>query len=142
MSYKDERDLIRDFNKALDGLDKELREKKRQQLNANIAQEAEIMRKRGTKEHKIQEGFKKTYETARQGRDTPPDNPAIRSVLEDPESPLRLIIEPPGVKLSELKTQQIACLWQRRIPLGNITILHGDPGIANSWLPSNLGASI
>ncbi len=142
MSYKDGRDLIRDLNKALDGLDKALREEKRQQLNANIAQEAEIMRKRGTKEHKIQEGFKRTYETARQARDTPPDNPEIRSVLEDPESPIRLIIEPPGVKLSEIKTQQIDWLWQRRIPLGKITILDGDPGMGKSLLAINIAACI
>ena len=142
MSYKDINRALSDFNQALDGLDKALREKKRQQLNANIAREAEIMRKQGTKEHKIQEGFKRTYETARQARDTPPDNPEIRSVLEDPESPIRLIMEPPGVKLSEVKTQQIDWLWQRRIPLGKITILDGDPGMGKSLLAINIAACV
>jgi hypothetical protein len=142
MSYKDDRDLLSDFNKALDGLDKALREKKRQQLNANIAREVEIMRKRGTKEHKIQEGFKRTYETARQARDTPPDNPEIRSVLEDPKSPMRLIMEPPSTRLSEVKAQQIDWLWQRRIPLGKITILDGDPGMGKSLLAINIAACL
>ncbi len=78
MSYKDDQTL-RDLNKALDGLDKELREKKRQELNTRFALGAEILRKDGTKERKIQEIFKRTYETWRQARDTPPDDPEIRS---------------------------------------------------------------
>jgi len=141
MSYKDDQTL-RDLNKALDGLDKELREKKRQQLNTRFALGAEILRKDGTKERKIQEIFKRTYETWRQARDTPPDDPEIRSGLENPEAPVRLIIEPPGVKLSGVKTQQIDWLWQRRIPLGKITILDGDPGMGKSLLAINIAACI
>src|SRR5258708_3452030 len=141
MSYKDDQTL-RDLNKALDGLDKELREKKRQELNTRFALGAEILRKDGTKERKIQEIFKRTYETWRQARDTPPDDPEIRSGLENPEAPVRLIIEPPGVKLSEVKTQQIDWLWQRRIPLGKITILDGDPGMGKSLLAINIAACI
>ena len=141
MSYKDDQTL-RDLNKALDGLVKELREKKRQELNTRFALGAEILRKDGTKERKIQEIFKRTYETWRQARDTPPDDPEIRSGLENPEAPVRLIIEPPGVKLSEVKTQQIDWLWQRRIPLGKITILDGDPGMGKSLLAINIAACI
>ena len=139
MSYKDDQTL-RDLNKALDGLDKELREKKRQELNAGFARGAKFMREKGVKEHKIQEAIKRAYETARQARDTPPDDPEIRSGLENPEAPIRLIIEPPGVKLSGVKAQQIDWLWQRRIPLGKITILDGDPGMGKSLLAINIAA--
>src|SRR5258708_37670597 len=137
MSYKDDQTL-RDLNKALDGLDKELREKKRQQLNTRFALGAEILRKDGTKERTIQEAIKRTYETARQARDTSSNNPEIRAELENPESPMRLIIEPPGIKLSGVKAQQIDWLWQRRIPLGKITILDGDPGMGKSLLAINI----
>ena len=142
MGYKDIERGLREFNKALDGLDKELREKKRQQLNTRFAREAEIMRKRGAKEHKIQEVFKGVYESARQARDTLPDDPEVRSVLENPESPVRLIMEPPSTKLSEVKAQQIDWLWQRRIPLGKITILDGDPGMGKSLLAINIAACL
>src|SRR5215470_1178438 len=57
--------------KSNDSFDKELREKKRQQINARFARGAEIMRKQGVKEHKIQQGFKKVYDIARQARDIP-----------------------------------------------------------------------
>ncbi len=79
MDYKNDRELIRDLNKALDGLDKELREKKRQQLNTRFAQGTELLREKGVKEHKIQEGIKAAYETARRARDTPSDDPVIIS---------------------------------------------------------------
>jgi archaellum biogenesis ATPase FlaH len=141
MSYKDDQTL-RDINQALDSHDKELREKKRRQLNTGFALGAEILRKDGKKERTIQEGIKAAYETARRARDTPPDDPEIRAGLENPESPIRLIIEPPGVKLSEVKTQQIDWLWQRRIPLGKITILDGDPGMGKSLLAINIAACV
>jgi len=139
---KDPDQTLRDINKALDGLDKELREKKRQQLNTRFAQGTELLREKGVKEHKIQEGIKAAYETARRARDTPSDDPVIISALEDPESPIHLLVEPPGVKLSEVKTQQIDWLWQRRIPLGKITILDGDPGMGKSLLAINIAACI
>src|SRR5260370_32845435 len=129
---KDPDQTLRDINKALDGLDKELREKKRQQLNARFAQGTELLREKGVKEHKIQEGIKAAYETARRARDTPSDDPVIISALEDPESPIHLLVEPPGVKLSEVKTQQIDCIWQRRSNLGKITLPDADPRISNT----------
>src|SRR5258708_9269222 len=142
MDSKDPNRALSDFNKALDGLDKALREKKRQQLNARFAQGTELLREKGVKEHKIQEGIKAAYETARRARDTPSDDPVIISALEDAGSPIDLLVEPPGVKLSEVKTQQIDWLWQRRIPLGKITILDGDPGMGKSLLAINIAACV
>src|SRR5260370_16152088 len=139
---KDSDQTLRDINKALDGLDKELREKKRQQLNTRFALGAKFMREKGTKERTIQEAIKRTYEIARQARDTPPGDPEIRSELENPESPTRLILEPPSTKLSRVKTQQIDWQWQRRIPLGKITILDGDPGMGKSLLAMNIAAGL
>ena len=47
-----------------------------------------------------------------------------------------------SVKLSEVETQQIDWLWQRRIPLGKITILDGDPGIGKSLLAITIAACV
>src|SRR5215469_16467977 len=142
MDYKDADPELDEINKALDSFDKELREKKRQQINARFARGAEIMRKQGVKEHKIQQGFKKVYDIARQVRDIPPDAPEVRSELENPESPMQLLAEPPGIKLSEVETQQIDWLWQRRIPLGKIAILEGDPGMGKSLLAIDIAACL
>jgi len=55
---------------------------------------------------------------------------------------MQLLAEPPGIKLSEVETQQIDWLWQRRIPLGKITILDGDPGMGKSLLAINIAACL
>jgi RecA-family ATPase len=48
----------------------------------------------------------------------------------------------PVTVLSQVETQQVDWLWQRRIPLGKITILDGDPGMGKSLLAINIAACI
>jgi hypothetical protein len=50
--------------------------------------------------------------------------------------------EAPGIVLSQVETQQVDWLWQRRIPLGKITVLDGDPGLGKSLLAINIAACI
>ena len=50
--------------------------------------------------------------------------------------------DPIGVKLSEVETKPIEWLWQRRIPLGKITILDGDPGTGKSLLAITIAACV
>jgi archaellum biogenesis ATPase FlaH len=47
-----------------------------------------------------------------------------------------------GVWLAEVKTQSIDWLWPKRIPLGKITILDGDPGMGKSLLALSVAASV
>jgi archaellum biogenesis ATPase FlaH len=41
-----------------------------------------------------------------------------------------------------VETHQIDWLWERRIPLGKITILDGDPGMGKSLLAINIAACV
>jgi RecA-family ATPase len=50
--------------------------------------------------------------------------------------------EAPGILLSEVESQQVDWLWQRRIPLGKITILDGDPGMGKSLLAIDIAACV
>ena len=47
-----------------------------------------------------------------------------------------------GTILSDVETHQIEWLWHRRIPLGKITILDGDPGIGKSLIAINIAACV
>ncbi len=47
-----------------------------------------------------------------------------------------------GTVLTEVKTQSIDWLWPKRIPLGKITILDGDPGMGKSLLAISVAASV
>src|SRR5205085_10467784 len=42
----------------------------------------------------------------------------------------------------EVETQEVHWLWQKRIPLGKITLLDGDPGMGKSMLAINLAARV
>lgn len=49
---------------------------------------------------------------------------------------------PPGVFLSDVEPEDVEWLWERRIPLGKITVLDGDPGNGKSVLTTDLGARL
>jgi len=119
-----EETIPHDLNKAPDAPNKELRETKRWEFNERVAQVVEIARKKGTKEREIGAMLKKEYEGRKHGNQDPLGN------------------EPPGTILSEVTAQQIDWLWQRRIPLGKITILDGDPGMGKSLLALNIAACL
>ena len=48
----------------------------------------------------------------------------------------------PVTFLSEVESQQVDWLWQRRIPLGKITLLDGDPGMGKSLLSIFIAACV
>ena len=48
----------------------------------------------------------------------------------------------PVTFLSDVETQQVDWLWHRRIPLGKITILDGDPGMGKSLLSIFIAACV
>src|SRR5215212_3954620 len=47
---------------------------------------------------------------------------------------------PVGIMLSEVQAETVEWLWERRIPLGKITVLDGDPGLGKSVLTTDLAA--
>jgi len=44
--------------------------------------------------------------------------------------------------LSDIKSEQLHWLWEKRIPRGNLTILDGDPGLGKSLITLDLAARI
>lgn len=52
--------------------------------------------------------------------------------------------EPPpvGVLLSDVTPEAVRWLWQRRIPLGKLTVLDGDPGLGKSTVTLDLAARV
>jgi DNA polymerase I-like protein with 3'-5' exonuclease and polymerase domains len=49
---------------------------------------------------------------------------------------------PVGIMLSEVRAETVEWLWERRIPLGKITVLDGDPGLGKSVLTTDLAARV
>jgi putative DNA primase/helicase len=49
---------------------------------------------------------------------------------------------PVGIMLSEVQAETVEWLWERRIPLGKITVLDGDPGLGKSVLTTDLAARV
>jgi AAA domain len=47
-----------------------------------------------------------------------------------------------GTLLSDIKSEQLHWLWEKRIPRGRLTILDGDPGLGKSLLTLDLAARI
>lgn len=47
-----------------------------------------------------------------------------------------------GVLFSEMERDEVRWLWQGRIPLGNITVLDGDPGLGKSVFTTDLAARV
>jgi len=47
-----------------------------------------------------------------------------------------------GTLLSDVKSEQLQWLWEKRIPRGKLTILDGDPGLGKSLLTLDLAARI
>jgi hypothetical protein len=76
-----EETIIDDSNKAPDAPSKEVREKKRQELNARIAQVVEIVRKKGTKERGIGAILMREFEHSKQGKAGPLGNEPPGTIL-------------------------------------------------------------
>ena len=112
-------------DKRNDNLIKFNRARKRSQMSKEIVETVEHSLRMGLfKEPERETQLKTLFETVK---------------YSDNES---LLNEPIGVKLSEVETQQIEWLWQRRIPLGKITLLDGDPGVGKSLLAITIAACI
>lgn len=47
-----------------------------------------------------------------------------------------------GVLFSEMERDEVRWLWEGRIPLGNITVLDGDPGLGKSVFTTDLAARV
>ncbi len=111
-----------------------LRERDRQERTAILETVNEDMRQKGASEkstRKVLEGFNEYMNLTRK-----PNNP------DHPDPTPAINVQASGIFLSEVQTQAVQWLWQRRIPLGKITILDGDPGVGKSLIATNIAACV
>ena len=122
-------------------IDKALLELKRahelERRNAILANMVQIMRNKGATERSIQIALKCIDEFARFA--IKPDN--VPDSHQQPQ-PTLASDETLGLLLSDIATQEVRWLWEKRIPLGKLTILDGDPGMGKSLLSIALAASV
>src|SRR3982074_654787 len=130
----------REFNSALREIDRVTPNMKKAQKKARIIKErkertdqptqaAKQMQKRGASQSSIRrflEAFNEYLIIT-----SKPAKPDTSDPTPIPNS------EPPGLLLSEVDTQEITWLWEKRIPRGTITVLDGDPGMGKSLIAAH-----
>jgi hypothetical protein len=119
----------------------EEKQNKRQQIVERLRFVAEDMREAGASEQSIHLAVQGTYEYLKVALDEKLDQSAEK-LIKNPDSALEHTQQMPVTVLSQVKTQQVDWLWQRRIPLGKITILDGDPGMGKSLLAIFIAACV
>ncbi len=139
---------INEINKFITRLERmakaqklEEKQNKRQQIVERFRFVAEDMREAGASEQSIRVAVQGTYEYLKVALDEKLDQSAEK-LIKNPDSALEHKTQMPVTVLSQVETQQVDWLWQRRIPLGKITILDGDPGMGKSLLAINIAACI
>ncbi|TMD69878.1 MAG: AAA family ATPase [Chloroflexi bacterium] len=100
-------------------LNKEWRARQIYELNTGITVWEDLWRRSGVTEREIELRFKEYFDKWK------------FEIFEK---------VPTGVTLSEVETKPIQWLWRRRIPLGKITLLDGDPGMGKSLLAITIAA--
>src|SRR5947207_1838814 len=137
-AFKDSNSALRDFDRGARAMQKaqklERILKERKQRAELLTQAAENMQKRGASQSSIRR-FVEAYNEYLiiTNKPSQPDNSDPAPV---PNS------EPPGLLLSEVETQEITWLWEKRIPMGKITVLDGDPGMGKSLIAAHIAACV
>jgi len=146
MNYKDINKNLRQANKNLGDLNKAYRLQQRletRQATINILRVvAEDMRKKGASEQSINIALRGHYEYFRTIPGVTLAKSDLNQLTNPAQTPQPDLDELPGTFLSEIATQQLAWLWEKRIPLGKITILEGDPGMSKSLLAIHIAACV
>ncbi len=135
---------MRFLNDTLKGIDKTIMHLKRKNAlkhrNSILAHLVKIMREQGASDPSIRKALPGLEEFAKSAA-RKLDNPAS-TTPEHPQPSPDPDEEALGLFLSEIETQPVHWLWEKRIPLGKITILDGDPGMGKSLLALNLAARV
>ncbi len=66
----------------------------------------------------------------------------LRAVLHGGCSPALDAVEAMLVRASDVQPTPVSWLWHRRVPLGKLTLLSGDPGLGKSTLLLDLAARV
>src|SRR6266480_2450754 len=138
MSVKELNAALRDFERGARAMEKAHKMERilneRKERTHQLIQAAKQMQKRGASQSSIRRFVAAFNEyliiTSKPAK---PDNSDPTPV---PNSEL------PGLLLSEVETQEITWLWEKRIPMGKITVLDGDPGMGKSLIAAHIAACV
>jgi archaellum biogenesis ATPase FlaH len=147
--YKGANSSLNEFKKGLAGIN---RLKKQETINQKLSDQKFIlerltfvsdkMHEAEASEHSIRLALQGTYEFLKVTLGTKLEKSA-EEIIKNPDSLYdEQRTQAPVTFLSEVESQQVDWLWQRRIPLGKITILDGDPGMGKSLLSIFIAACI
>ena len=147
-AYRAMNENLRLLNKEITEAQKELMKFRRQskraiaqkQRNGILAEAIKRMRAKGASDREIRqvlpgisEFVKILYKARGKQASSKPENPDLAPAVEE---------EALGFLLSEIERQEVQWLWEKRLPLGKITILDGDPGMGKSLLAITLAACV
>ena len=108
--------------------------------NSILTRLVKIMREQGASDRSIRKALPGLEEFTKSAARLL-DNPAS-TTPEHPQPSPDPNQEALGIFLSQIETQEVHWLWHKRIPLGKITLLDGDPGMGKSMLALSLAASV
>ena len=146
--YKATNSHLKDLNKGIAGIN---RMKKQMKLDQKVNDQKFIlerlrfvsdeMHKVEASEQSIRLALRGTYEFLKETLGQKLEK-SVEEIIKNPDSPYKQSKQAPVTTLSDVETQQVDWLWQRRIPLGKITILDGDPGMGKSLLSIFIAACV
>src|SRR6266487_3234611 len=146
--YKAANEGIKKMNKYISGLSR-MRKQEKQIQKANdqnfilerLRYVSDEMYKAGASEQSIRLALRGTYEFMKVTLHQKLEKSA-EDIIKNPDSLYEQSKQAPLTILSEVESQQVDWLWHRRIPLGKITILDGDPGMGKSLLSIFIAACV
>lgn len=128
---------ITEIEKAMKSLNRQKEQKRR---NTLILSMVKIMREHGASDRAMQRALPGISELAKYAARMTAKSAS--GSAENPQSASEPVEEALGLLLSEVETQKVHWLWEKRIPLGKNTLLDGDPGMGKSLLAIQVAACV
>ena len=146
--YKAANSHLKDLNKNISGLNRLRKQMKIEQkakdqkfILERLRFVSDEMHKAGASEQSTRLALQGTYEFLKVTLHQKFEQ-STEEFIKNPNSLYEQSKQAPLTILSEVETQQVNWLWHKRIPLGKITILDGDPGMGKSLLSIFIAACV
>ena len=146
--YRAAKDNIKNISKHITGLNRARKQAKLDQkandqnfILERLRYVSDKMHEAGASEQSIRLALRGTYEFMKVTLHQKLEKSA-EDIIKNPDSLYEQSKQAPLTILSEVESQQVDWLWHRRIPLGKITILDGDPGMGKSLLSIFIAACV
>jgi archaellum biogenesis ATPase FlaH len=146
--YKAANSRVNEISKHITGLN---RARKQEKINQKVNDQIFIlerlryvsdeMHKAGASEQSTRLALRGMYEFLKVTLHQKLEKSA-EDIIKNPYSLYEQSKQAPVTFLSDVESQRVDWLWHRRIPLGKITILDGDPGMGKSLLSIYIAACV